>query len=277
MIDLRILLCIAATLLARSVLTYEITQYYEEVATLDRFKTLPVSVTRTGSAAPTPIEETTTTTDRVTVVSALISSGFGTVLDTPQDTQYYVYITYSECFGTGATGPVITKLASLTLPPEVTGYLTPLSVTTFGSSTRAVMAAASIDPIDFAGASYWAQPAGEPECTRAKSTVDYRQVCSPRTDRTSSSATRTEPAQPSKTSISCGELNPCCYGCHGWGHGVVFADQKEYYICEDGRYLFLNGSEKVMPPWSVKNAGSRQGLSVMLIAAGSVALFIPML
>jgi uncharacterized membrane protein YgcG len=262
---------ITAAALAGRVLSYEITSYYEETTTpiftfeggtSTGFYTDTTEVVVTGADAPTAITATTVVTTPVigapvTIVSALISPDIGEDFPaTTSRTQYFVPITYS-CGSDNA----VTTQADLDVPPQVTGHLTPVSTTTsvdtlVSQSTiiQAYVDPADIEPIDLARASYHAQPSS---CRRAITSIDYRALCSGSAT-SSRQVTRTGSAVPTATEISCGEMNPCCYGCHEWGWRGEFevTADFEFYVCEDGKAFDLKGSETTIAPEPTQTAGS---------------------
>lgn len=318
---------LVAAALVHLALAYVVTSYVEVTlspfltytrtdTTSTAFLTKTVQVSPTGTAAPTVLSAHTTIlpTGRVTAVTAELSPGAGSPIDTstnPPRSQYFVAVTYSRCFtsraGDGGSQSVaaVTKLASLSLPHELTGWLTPTAVstdytaysTTTFTTVQWVVNPADLDPIDLAYASYQAQPTRSPACTRDTSSVDYRGVCSASgsiasrltatasssgsvpfaagsatvgstSSRSSSSSAAVAAA--ASTSISCGAMNPCCYGCHGWGWGFVVVTSTDFYICEDGRQLSLNGSEMPPQPWG-QNAGGRSAeVSIVVMTVASL-------
>ncbi|KAI9164047.1 hypothetical protein HJFPF1_05682 [Paramyrothecium foliicola] len=246
----------------RAAAAYNLTRYHEpfiRLLTADHRDppeivsyTSSVEITLTGTAVPSIITAVTSTDSMITVVDAQVPTGFGERISwdryDPPEIDYYVEVVLTKCIESSRRWlDPITVTQSVLLPREMTGYMSPSTVI----GKTAILAQSDVDPMDLADASYEAYPGYPTECSRVVSEVDYRSLCSTWIQTTTKapsptsakSATTTSP--PSRDDISCGQLNPCCHGCHGWGHAgpglLVYA--ADAYICEDGRYLHLNGSE----------------------------------
>jgi hypothetical protein len=240
-------LLLAHAALGPEVLAYVLTKYFEptlRVATLDwrnpveyHTYTTIAEVTLTGKATPTATSSATTSTDtRLTIVEVQIPTAYGEALawasgtlgvGSPPDIEYWAEVTYTNCLNGSERLSTFVTTATIQLPRELTGYALPTSIV-----NKTVMLDPSyLDAIDVASVSHAAEPSRGVTCSRAVSKVDYRSICttwimtttteSPTELRPAPTASVTNTA-PSKDEISCGALNPCCYGCHAWQFGFVY-------------------------------------------------------
>lgn len=273
-----------AAALVRSALAYEVTSYYYIVVT-----TLTNTYggeaetdvyTNRGVFVQPPTEEVSiitasTTTGypdfdegpKMTFVSALVSlasSPTPTSFSSSYYTYYYVPVTY-EC---GGQSRVVD--ATVSVPFEVEDLPTTSATTSTYDPTRSLQPVvyewvdpSEINSVDLAAASFSAQP---DDCVAATATVDYREACANPSQGTGGGFIVTYTPD-----FECGELNPCCHGCEGYGYKdsddySIFGGTVEFYLCHDGRAFDLNGTEIENPKNGASKNGAGAGMMAILLS-----------
>lgn len=261
-------LLVAHAALTQVVLAYEYTRYFvnstyargtytygDSTSTRLQYSTFEVRLT--DSATPSHLSATTSSGTLVTMVTAWVHQDIGSQLPitwNDERPELYVTVTFDTCYSYGDNEEItwfdtpVTQTASLYLETALSDFLAP--TTTIG--TMAFLNPTDLHPIHLARASYAIVPTQETlaTCRRETSTVDYRSLCSTwymtgkESTTTQGTRTVTVTAEPTPQKSSCGELNPCCYGCHPWGYGFPFPEEASYLVCEDGFERELNGTAK---------------------------------